>query len=176
MRWLRRWGRGSRVAAAFLAASAVVAAVAVGGAVRVEAPDPGGTPDPSWNPIPPDTRADHSTPDSLLTLAVSADPFREDRSPPDVRYVLPANRPDPAASRRADARDGLRLEGTAVLPGRPGLAAFRLPGGKSRVTRAGADVQGLRVVRVEEGRVVLRGPDTTLVLRVESSGERGPSP
>ena len=176
MTWLRRWDRASRVAAAGLSLAALVVAVTVVGAVRVEPPGGGSAAATGWDPLPEASGDARAIPDSELVRAVSSDPFREGRSPPDARYVLPGNRPDRSASTRPAGRDRLTLEGTALLPGRPGLAAFRLPDGRSHVVRSGGQVNGLRVVRVQEGQVVLRGPDTTLVLRVETPGQGGRTP
>lgn len=177
MRWLRRWDRWSRRAAAGLGLAAVVAAGVLAAALHVTPPRAQGTADEAWNPLPPAPDTSSAGGDDLVRAAVDADPFREDRSPPSRRYVLPENREDRGGGRRPAGRGGLELVGTATFPdGRPGLAAFRLSNGDPRVVRSGAEVDGLSVVRVQEGSVVLRGPDTTVVLRVQRPGQGDGNP
>lgn len=172
MSWLRRWDRGSRRAAGAVGVAAAVAVAAVATALHVTPPRATGGSPPAPSPLP--SVADRSGGDGgrAVRTAVEADPFRPERSPPERRYVLPANRAGGDGDTRPARRGGLQLVGTATFADRPGIAALRLASGESRVLTSGNEVRGLRVTRVEEGRIVLSGPDTTLVLRVESPGER----
>lgn len=173
MSWLRRWDRWSRRAGAAVVFAGVVLVVAAVGALRITPPTTGGGSAPAFDPLPPapDTSPD-ATP-GAVTAAVEADPFRPDRSPPDRRYVRPARRGGGDADTRPAGGRDLRLVGTTTFSDRGGLAAFRLAGGESRLVRAGNRIRGLRVVRVEEGRVVLAGADTTMTLSVEPPGQKG---
>lgn len=172
MRPLRRWDRWSRAAAAALAASAAVAAVSAATAWRVELPEPGRRTSGATLGVPEPPAPGRAAPDSLLRTAVSAGPFRPDRSAPGARYHLPSER-EPERD-RADA--DMRLVGTAILPGRPGLAAFRLSAGGARVVRQGDRLEGYRVAAVAPGTARLVGPDTTVVLEVKDPGDRGGRP
>jgi hypothetical protein len=101
--------------------------------------------------------------DSLVTTTSARNAFRADRRPAAVAYdpqrvgVIQAN----AASKPLLLLVGL-VAGTmptAVIEGFPGVEG-------SRVVRAGDEVSGLRVLRIEAERVVITGMDTTWVLRV----------
>lgn len=173
MRWLRRWDRWSRRAAAALVAAGLGLAAVLAGALHVEPPTTeGASPAAAGADLPPPS--DGSGPDlgEAIRTAVGADPFREERAPPDRRYVLPAHRADEPADTRPAGRGRVQLVGTATFADRDGVAAFRMEDGRPRVAGPGSEVGGLSVVRVEEGRVVLSGPDTTLVLEVEPPEER----
>ena len=172
MRAMRRWDRWSRTAAAALAGSAVVAVVSAATAWRVELPErsrPAGGVTPGVPALPP---PGGDVPDSLLRTAVAAGPFRPDRSAPGARYRLPSERD---RDRERPSLD-VRLVGTAIVPGRPALAAFRLSDGRPRVVRRGDELEGYRVVAVRLGAARLAGPDTTVLLEVEGPGERGSRP
>ncbi len=121
-------------------------------------------------PALPDTAA---APDSLVDAAVASAPFRPGRAPPAERYALPGQRD--GRTDRARSGPALRLVGTAIGPGRLELAAFRTGDGRSRVVEAGGEIEGHRLLRVETGRAVLEGPDSTMVLEVESPGDDGGS-
>lgn len=173
MTWLRRWDRHSRWAAAVLVAAGLGLVAVLAGALHVSPPRADGTAAAVAGPeMPPPPDSSGAEADEAIRAAVAADPFREQRRPPERRYVLPANRSDDGGSRRPARRGGLRLTGTATFADREGVAAFRLSDGRPRVAGPGAEVGGLQVVRVEDGRVVLTGPDTTLVLRVDPDDGR----
>lgn len=169
MRPLRRWDRPTRWTAGLLAASTLVLAAAAWGAWRVAPPADAGRPAGAPEvPALPDTA---SPVDSTAEAAVAAAPFQPDRTPPARRYGLPGE----ADGRTASARRGpsLRLVGTAVRPGRLQLAAFRTADGRSLVVETGAEIEGFRILRVETGRVVLEGPDSTMVLEVDRAARDG---
>lgn len=171
MRPLRSLDRPSRWAAALVALSALVLAAAAAGAYRV-ASVPAGTgraaPAPDVPALP-----GSAARDSLVDAAVAAAPFRPDREPPAERYALPGERDGAGPGGRRGPR--LRLVGTAVRPGGLRLAAFRTGDGRSRVVEAGGEIEGHRVLRVESGRAVLEGPDSTMVLEVERPADDGGS-
>lgn len=173
MRILRRWDRWSRVAAVALVGAALLAGWAALEAWRVELPERTADGAGPALGVPADASPGRESPDSLVRVAVSAGPFRPDRSAPPERYRLPgereADRPEPPAT-------DMRLVGTALLPGQPALAAFRLSAGGSRVVRQGDEVEGYRVAAVEAGRVRLAGPDTSVVLLVAGPGKPGRRP
>lgn len=171
MRSLRRWDRPTRWTAGLLVLSALALAAVAWAAWRI-APAADAGPAAGAPAVP--ALPDKAPPaDSTVEVAVAAAPFRPNRTPPERRYALPGEADGP------DARDGrgpsLRLTGTAVRPGRLQLAAFRTGDGRSLVVETGAEIEGFRVVRVETGRVVLEGPDSTMVLEVERPDEDGGS-
>lgn len=172
MRWLPRRDRRTRRAATAVALASVLILVVLAGALHVEPPPASDASAPAWNPLPPEADTSESTGDASIRAAVGADPFREDRSPPERRYVLPRHRTDDPGPGRTARRVGVRLVGTATFTDRPGLAALRLEARRSRVVTSGTRVGGLNVTRIEAGRIVLSGPDTTLVLRVASPEAR----
>lgn len=175
MRWLRRWDRWSRRAATAFVAAALGLVAALAAAVHVTPPRAEGTASAAAAPeLPPAPDSSGARARAAIRTAVASDPFREQRRPAERRYVLPANRSDDRGDRRPARGRRLRLVGTATFADREGVAAFRLEDGRPRVAGPGAQVGGLEVVSVEEGRVVLSGPDTTLVLRVDPSDDERP--
>lgn len=170
MRPLRSLDRPTRWTAALLAVSALVLAAAAVGAWRI-APLPADAGRAAPVPEVP-TLPETAARDSLTGAAVASAPFRPGREPPAERYALPGEREENRAGRRGPT---LRLVGTAVRPGGLHLAAFRTGDGRSRVVEAGSEIEGHRVLRVETGRAVLEGPDSTMVLEVERPADDGGS-
>jgi hypothetical protein len=161
---LRRWGVPSRWALAGALGSGVVAAVAVLGAVRL-AP----LPEAATRRV----RVELAGPDSnvralsqfAVLAAVSRAPFRPDRKPPSIQYVLPADRRPPAPPVPPSPFLKARLVGTVLQPG-GGLAMVDLPGRGARVVAVGDSLEGFRLLRVERGAADFQSPDTLVTLRV----------
>jgi hypothetical protein len=92
-------------------------------------------------------------------------PFRADRRVSTVRYdpsrEVVTDAPSPADPRPALAVSGIIWgdEPAAVIEGVPGVEG-------STVLRSGESAAGLRVVRISQNRVVIRGMDTTWGLTV----------
>lgn len=100
----------------------------------------------------------------LIALARRTTPFRLDRKPPAERYgapPAPIAPPPPAVPKPQLTLSGILwgAEPAAIVEGVPGQEA-------PVVLRQGESVGPLRVVRIEVGRVVLRGLDTTWTLTV----------
>lgn len=101
--------------------------------------------------------------ESLAVVTVGHDLFRSDRRAPDVVYDAARSVMPPVA---APFRPVLLLSGIvwgtapeAVIDGLPGVDG-------PRVMRAGDQVAGLKVERIERADVVIVGMDTTWTLRV----------
>lgn len=105
---------------------------------------------------------------TVVASGVSKDPFRPDRKRPPSRYRLPGDRTANFQARASvpPSLTRIRLLGTAVVSGRPGLAAFQVPGRQPRMLRVGQLLEGFELASVERGIATLVGPDTTLVLRL----------
>ncbi len=164
----RRWGRRSLVMLGVLVAAIILC---TGAALEAAWLDPVYPPaqlirDWSVNATSPLERS--AIPLTVVASGVSKDPFRPDRNRPPSRYRLPGDRTADVRA-RASVPPSLartRLLGTAVRPGRPGLAAFQVPGRQPRMLRVGQLLEGFELASVERGIATLVGPDTTLVLRL----------
>ena len=104
----------------------------------------------------------------VVASGVSKDPFRPERNRPPRRYRLPGDRTADLQARASvpPSLTRIRLLGTAVVPGRPGLAAFQVPGHHPRTLRVGQLLEGFELASVERGIATLVGLDTTLVLQL----------
>jgi hypothetical protein len=116
---------------------------------------------------PPHPAAGDPAPDTLVALAARRPLFRPARRPAAVRFD-PARQEQAASPPSAPPveRPALALSGilwgaepAAILEGLPGTEG-------STVVRRGEVVGGIRVTRIEQGRVVLVGRDTTWRLEV----------
>lgn len=108
--------------------------------------------------------------DSLTRVAAPRAPFRASRTPPSVAYdpdrsQVPGVQGLPSAPRPVLVVTGIvwgrGSRGSAVLEGLPGA-----PG--PRVVRAGEEVGGLKVRRIQRDLVVVTGLDTTWTLTVRA--------
>ena len=161
---LRRWGSKSRWALGGALASWLVAAVAVFGAVRLEPLPEAATRVARVELAGPDTSV-RPVSEFAVMAAVSRAPFRPDRKPPSIQYVLPGERRPPAAPVPPSPFLQARLVGT-VLQGVGGLAMVDLPGRGARVVTVGDSLAGFRLLRVERGAADFQGPDSLVTLRV----------
>jgi hypothetical protein len=119
------------------------------------------------SPSPPHPRSADPTPDTLVATAVRRPLFRPSRRPAATAFD-PA-RPEqaaPEASAPPAERPALAVSGILWGP-EPNAIVEGLPGVEgSTVLRRGESVGGIRVMRIEQRRVVLVGRDTTWVLEV----------
>lgn len=102
----------------------------------------------------------------VIQRAIGRPAFRADRRAPSTRYdpdrtSMPETPAAPPVPKPALAISGIVWgdEPTAVVEGVPGIEG-------SIVLRPGDSAAGLRVVRIERDRVVIRGMDTTWLLSV----------
>ena len=173
----RPWDRASQAAAAALVMAVAFATWTGVGAWRVDPwpLDAGAGAAFALNaPVAPDTSA---TAFAVLT-GTEQNPFRPDRRRPPTRYRLPservaAARPSPRSAARVPV---IRLLGIAQTPGRPAVAALGLRGEPSRLVRVGDALGGFEVTSVDGRQVTLVGADTTVVLSLDQSGARSPTP
>lgn len=153
----------SRLAIAWMVAVALllggVAALGAASRVRVVPREPAPVPLPDGTaPV-----AIAGPPDSLVARVVGAHPFRPDRRPP-ARAYEPAQPGGSSVAGEAPPRPALRLAG--LLWGSvPRVIVEGVPGREGAVLLSRGDTAGgLLVRRIEPGRAVIRGYDTTWVL------------
>lgn len=167
----RRWGRRNWVMLGVLVAAIILWTGAALEAAWLDPVFPPAELDRDWyvNATSPLERS--AIPLTVVASGVSKDPFRPDRKRPPNRYRLPGDR-SAGLQARASVPPSLarmRLLGTAVMPGRPDLAAFQVPGRQPRMLRVGQLLEGFELASVERGTATLVGPDTTLVLRLSGT-------
>lgn len=104
--------------------------------------------------------------DSLLRSAAVKAPFAWSRHAPSQRFD-PVNRPVPTVP----AVERPRLSVTGLLWGdEPGAIVDGLPGvDGGRLVYKGQKIEGLTILRIERSRVVVKGQDTTWVLRMKDA-------
>ena len=165
-RILRRWTRANRLQLAALAAAAVLAAGSGARAWQLGALPVSSAGAGALHVGFPDVSVSKASQAGILA-AVDRAPFRPDRKRPPGRYRMPGE----VVVAAAPAPSGppmpiVRLEGIASRSGVGSLAILSSPGQPTRLVRAGQTFQGLKVVRIQDGRITLRGRDSTLVLRL----------
>lgn len=165
----RRWGRRNRVMLGVLVAVIILCTGAALEAAWLDPVYPPAELGRDWSVTA--TSPVERSAITVVALGVSKDPFRPDRKRPPSRYRLPGDRTADVRA-RASVPPSLartRLLGTAVGPGRLGLAAFQVPGRQPRMLRVGQLLEGFELASVERGIATLVGPDTTLVLRLRGT-------
>ena len=161
---LRRWGLKSRWALGGALGSCLVAVAAVLGALRLAPLPEAATPIAGVELARGDSGV-RALSDFAVLAAVSRAPFRPDRKPPSIEYVLPSERRPPVAPVPPSPFLRARLVGTVLQAG-GGLAMLDVPGRGSRVVSVGSSLEGFRLLRVERGAADFQGPDTLVTFRV----------
>ncbi len=168
MSWTRRWTPALTRASLAAGSAAVGASWQLWRALSVT-PLPAPAPPGPVEPIPA-VALRAPTPPAARQTAVGANPFRPERAPPAVAFRMPADH-EAAPEFAPQARPGLVLIGTAVLPGDRGFALCQVGGEAPRLVRLGEQVGGYTLKTVAQGSATfLAANGTSMDVTVPKAG------
>lgn len=174
----RPWDPVSRAALGAAVAAVLLVVLSTVGAWLIEPLPEAGSSGPRFRVAEAPMRDSLVTARAIRTVAEN-NPFRPDRHRPEKRYLPPAQRVTAAQlpPRRAAFVPAFILEGIAWTPGRPGVAIMGVAGQPARLLQVGEVIESFRIRTIEETRVTLVSPDTTVVLTLDPwAGEAATSP